>query len=195
MRLSRQLVRVIRQSIYLFAFGMNALGMLLGAVGILEPAAAAVFHECASLAVMLNAMRLLWFERWQETRLGQYSNSLAEMAQWLTETFSPTQIVFRLLSHWALLLRLGTAAVVMVWCLSGIVLISEHEQALVTRFGSVLRNEQGGIRLLSAGLHWRWPCPLENIVRDKTDRIRSVQLGFRSRAFSSIIRPGWIPDY
>ena len=62
-RLSQALVRNIRQSILLFAFGMNAVGILLCAVGLLNPVGGAVFHELASLAVMANAMRLLGFER------------------------------------------------------------------------------------------------------------------------------------
>ncbi|HSG68765.1 MAG TPA: cation-translocating P-type ATPase, partial [Planctomycetaceae bacterium] len=69
LRLSREMVRNIKQSIWLFAFGLNAVGMLLGSVGILSPVAAAVFHEVGSLAVMLNAMRLLWFESGESTRL------------------------------------------------------------------------------------------------------------------------------
>ena len=42
LRLSRQLVTVIRQSIFVFAFGMNAVGMLLGSLGWINPAVAAV---------------------------------------------------------------------------------------------------------------------------------------------------------
>ena len=62
-RLSQALVRNIRQSILIFAVGMNAVGILLSSVGVLSPVLAAVFHELASLAVMLNATRLLAFER------------------------------------------------------------------------------------------------------------------------------------
>src|SRR5262245_13382787 len=100
LRLSRQLVRVIRQSIFVFAFGMNATGMLLGSLGWINPAAAAVFHEFSSLAVMLNALRLLWFERWNETRLGRWSQLAAMAAEWLTDALSPTRLVFRFLDHW-----------------------------------------------------------------------------------------------
>ena len=55
LQLSRQLVRTIRQSIWLFAFGMNAVGILLGAVGLLPPAAAnhtvGVVHQPEHLLV------------------------------------------------------------------------------------------------------------------------------------------------
>src|SRR5262249_11846955 len=72
-RLSRETVRIIRQNILIFAFGVNALGILLTAwlwpflaprgweqEG---PLAAVIYHQLGSLAVLLNAMRLLWFER------------------------------------------------------------------------------------------------------------------------------------
>ena len=62
LRLSHALVRNIRESIYIFAFAANAIGILLCAVGLLSPVGGAVFHEFSSLAVMLNATRLLWFE-------------------------------------------------------------------------------------------------------------------------------------
>ena len=73
LRLSRETVRVIRQNILIFAFGVNALGIVLTAWlwPLLAPAAwyesspivAVVYHQLGSLAVLLNAMRLLWFER------------------------------------------------------------------------------------------------------------------------------------
>ena len=73
-RLSRETVRIIRQNIIIFAFGVNGLGVLLTAwlwpvlasddwwysVG---PLAGVIYHQFGSLAVLLNSMRLLWFER------------------------------------------------------------------------------------------------------------------------------------
>lgn len=185
LRLSRQMVRIIQQSIFLFAFGMNGVGVVLGATGILTPAAAAVFHEVASLAVMLNALRLLWFERWDETRLGQWSRSLARGAEWLTDVFSPTRIVFRLIDHAAMIARLLAASAALYWFLSGLVLLSEDEQALVTRFG---RYET----TLSAGLHWRWPPPFERIVRERVDRIRALQIGFRSKGPQDTVEGAYV---
>ncbi len=173
LRLSRQLVIVIRQSIFVFAFGMNAVGMLLGSLGWINPAVAAVFHEISSLAVMLNAMRLLWFERWHETRFGRMSNGVASVAEWMVEKFSPTKLVFGFLDHWPTLMRTAAAVFGVWWCCSGIVLLSEDEQALVTRLG---RYET----TLSAGWHWRWPNGLERIRRERVAEVRAIQIGFRS---------------
>jgi len=173
LRLARQLVQNIRQSIFIFAFGMNFLGMLLCAVGILSPVAGAVFHEFSSLAVMLNAMRLLWFERWDETRLGRLSEWFQQSGQWISETFSPTRSVYRLIDNWALLVQLAVLCLAFYWLQSGIVLLSEDERAVVTRYG---RFESE----LTAGLHVRWPRPFERVERERTDRVRTVQIGFRA---------------
>src|SRR5262249_35384268 len=84
-RLSRETVRIIRQNILIFAFGVNAVGIVLTAWlwPLLAPSeawyrwgpvAAVLYHQAGSLAVLLNAMRLLWFERtgtspsWRRTR-------------------------------------------------------------------------------------------------------------------------------
>ena len=72
-RLSRETVRIIRQNILWFAFGVNAVGIvftawlwpLLAPEGWFEqsPLVAVIYHQIGSLAVLLNSMRLLWFER------------------------------------------------------------------------------------------------------------------------------------
>ena len=64
--LSRATVRVIRQNIIGFAFGLNAVAVLLASLGILGPVAAAILHQVGSLLVLLNAMRLLAFGDWAE---------------------------------------------------------------------------------------------------------------------------------
>lgn len=173
LRLSRQLVRNINQSIWLFAFGFNGIGMILCAVGLLTPVAAAVFHEIASLAVMANAMRLLWFERWDATWLGRTSQQIGDAADWLTQTLSPTRLVFGLIRHWNVLLRLAAAVLALFWLTRGLVMIAADEQAIVTRFGRFSAQ-------LESGIHWRWPPPLEQVTRAKVDRIRVVQIGFRA---------------
>ena len=64
--LSRATVRVIRQNIIVFAFGLNAVAVTLASLGILSPVAAAILHQVGSLLVLLNAMRLLVFGDWAE---------------------------------------------------------------------------------------------------------------------------------
>ena len=171
LRLARQMVRNIRQSIFIFAFGMNAFGMVLCSVGLLGPVGGAIFHEASSLAVMLNAMRLLWFEGWATTRLGRTAARLVGLTDIVSEALSPTRWSYWLLRNWAMLLRLTAAGLAMLWLTTGLVLIAADESALVTRFGRY-------VETLNPGLYWRWPVPFERIHRAKVDRVRSVTVGF-----------------
>lgn len=173
LRLAHALVRNIRESIFIFAFAVNAVGMLLCGVGILSPVGGAVFHEFSSLAVMLNATRLLWFERWEETSLGRNWQRFALGAEWLSETLSPTRWVFRLLENRSLVMGLIAPAAVLVWLLTGVVLIRENERAVVTRFGRADAD-------LAPGLYWRLPIPFERVYRQPVGRLRTVQIGFRA---------------
>jgi P-type Cu+ transporter len=173
LRLSHALVRNIRESIFVFAFGLNALGMLLCGVGILSPVGGAVFHEFSSLAVMLNATRLLWFERWGTTSLGRNWAHFALGAEWLSEALSPTRWVFRLVNNWSLVLGLTVPALVLAWLMTGVVLIRENERAVVTRFGRADAD-------LTPGIYWRLPIPFERVYRQQVGRLRTVQIGFRA---------------
>ena len=62
-RLARQTMRIIRQNILFFAFGLNAWPWL-AAFRVLGPVTAAIIHQIGSLLVLLNAIRLLGFGRW-----------------------------------------------------------------------------------------------------------------------------------
>jgi len=186
LRLSRQLVRVIRQGIYVFAFGMNGLGVLLSAWGLLSPVGGALFHEFASLAVMLSALRLLWFERWETTRFGRVSGACARCADLVARALSPSQAVYGVIRYRKALLQIGIAACAVVWLCSNFVLLSEAEQALVTRCG---RYET----TLTAGIHLRWPLPFERIQRVEIDRLRALPLGFRSSDRVAAGNGGFVP--
>lgn len=173
LRLSRQMVRVIQQGIFAFAFGVNGLGIVLCAWGLLDPVGGALFHEFASLAVMLNSLRLLWFERWDTTTLGRSVDAIVHAADGLVDLLSPARIIQQLVARRHTVLRLGMALAAIWYLTSNCVLLTEDEQALVTRFG---RFET----MLAPGLSWRWPAPFERIRREKVDLVRTVQLGFRS---------------
>lgn len=172
LRLSRALVQNIWQSILLFAFGLNGLGVLACSFGWLGPVGGALFHEVASLAVMANAMRLLCFDGWSGLQATRLTNAIVSSADWLAEAASPSRWIFWLMERWQLGAKLIGATVVAGWFLSGVIVLSENEQALVTRFG---RYET----TLMAGPHWRWPWPLERVSREVVDRVHSVGIGFR----------------
>ncbi len=174
LRLSRALVQNIWQSILLFAFGLNGIGVLACSVGWLSPVGGALFHEAASLAVMLNAMRLLWFDGWSSAQATRATNAFVGAADWTAVAVSPSRWVFWLIERRELVAKLCTATLVAAWFLSGVVMLSENEHALVTRFG---RYEA----TLTAGPYWRWPWPLERVSREAVDRVRSVGIGFRGQ--------------
>jgi len=183
LRLSRKLVRNIRQSIFVFAFGMNALGIALCALGVFTPVAGAIFHELASLAVMLNSMRLLWFENWDQSRLGRLLARLTDRADRFSELLSPTRTVFQLIDHWPAVCRLAAAIAALIWLTHNLIRIEPHEQALVTRFGQYEQT-------LQPGLHWRWPQPFETVRREQVRLVRIVPIGYRQ----SIVPPGAASD-
>ncbi|MBS0203329.1 MAG: cation-translocating P-type ATPase family protein [Planctomycetes bacterium] len=174
LRLSRALVRNIWQSIILFAFGLNGLGVLACSFGFLSPVGGALFHEVASLAVMINAMRLLWFDGWSSSTASRWQAGVLAMADWLTLAMSPSRWIFWLMERWQLSVKLVGAAAFVVWMMSGLVVLEEDQQALVTRFGRY----QGS---LDPGIHWRWPWPLERLISEPADRVRSVGIGFHSQ--------------
>ncbi len=59
-RLARHTVGVIRQNILFFAFGLNAVAVVLAGLRVLGPVAAAILHQVGSSMVLLNALRNPW---------------------------------------------------------------------------------------------------------------------------------------
>ena len=61
MRLSKETIGIIRQN-YTIALGVNAGGVVLGALGLLNPLLAAVLHNLSTLLVVGNSARLIGFD-------------------------------------------------------------------------------------------------------------------------------------
>jgi cation-transporting P-type ATPase C len=59
---SRQTMRVVRQN-YGLALGVNGAGILIGALGALNPVLAAVLHNLSTLAVVANSSRLIGYKQ------------------------------------------------------------------------------------------------------------------------------------
>jgi Cu+-exporting ATPase len=184
-RLSRETVRIIHQNIVIFAFGVNLAGIVLTAwLWPLfapkdwyeqAPVAAVIYHQLGSLLVLLNAMRLLWFERaaasptWQGLR-----GRLRSIDAWM-ERYLNLEEALHWVSHHLKPVALGLAAVLLIgYALSGFVLIGPDEIGVVQHFGQVVEPD------LMPGLHWRWPWPIDTVSRVKPDRVYTVEIGFRS---------------
>jgi Cu+-exporting ATPase len=182
LRLSRETVRVIRQNIILFAFLFNLAGIVLTgwimpswSQGWLRrsPVAAALFHQVGSLLVLLNAMRLLWFEGWRQGIWGRAETALAERCGRLLESLHPVGAFGRRI--WVRRARLAAVVLVVLvaaYCSRVVVLVRPDEAAVVQRFGRCRA-------VLGPGPHLCLPPPWDTVVRVQPRRIRTVEIGFR----------------
>ena len=62
----------------------------------------------------------------------------------------------------------------LLYAMSGLTQVAADEVAIVRQFGRPIEEDLG------PGLHWRWPWPIDTIVRVQPERIRTVEIGFRS---------------
>jgi Cu+-exporting ATPase len=183
LRLSRETVRIVRQNIIVFAFGVNAAGIVLTAWlwPLVVPAtwyeqgpvAAVIYHQLGSLAVLLNAMRLLWFERRSPT-FDRVGNRFQQVNDWLEHRFDFDEAVHWFGHHWRPIGACVTLLLVLAYSLSGLTPVGPDEVAVVRRFGRPLPDDLG------PGLHWCWPWPVEEVTLLQPDRVRTVEIGFRA---------------
>jgi P-type Cu+ transporter len=179
-RLSRETVRVIRQNILVFGLGINAVGIIVTAwlwplfapAGWIEsgPIAGAIYHQIGSLAVLLNSMRLLGFER---RRLVVSRHKWQRFDQWVAHTFDVDEWLHWLSHRWKAVTATLAALLFIGYAVSGFTAIGPSEIGIVRRYGRLLPDDLG------PGLHWRWPWPMEEIARVQPDRVRSVEIGYR----------------
>jgi Cu+-exporting ATPase len=184
-RLSRETVRIIRQNIVVFAFGVNGFGVLLTAWlwpvvmtddywYSLGPLAGVIYHQLGSLAVLLNSMRLLWFERRLEgPRVTRARETFKRLDRWMEKYLDLDEALHWVSHQWRRVLAVGVLLLAAVWGLSGFTQVGPDETAIVLRFG-----RPAGV--LEPGLSYCWPWPVDRVVRVQQDRIRTVQVGFRA---------------
>ncbi len=183
MRLSRETVRVIRQNILWFGFGVNIVGIVIA--GLLwplfatspdlyekAPLAGAIYHQLGSLLVLLNSMRLLTFERAATNpTLHGLCDSYRAFDRWLNTVHLDD------LFHWVVRRRrkLTTGVIAFAlfgWIAGGLTRIDADHVGIVQRFGAA----RG---VLAPGLHVRWPWPIESVDKLRPREVRTVEIGFR----------------
>jgi Cu+-exporting ATPase len=181
-RLSRETVRVIRQNIIVFAFAFNFAGIALTAWIMptwshawLEraPVAAALVHQLGSLLVLLNAMRLLWFERWKQSLVGRVETALVGAFARVAPPLDPALSAGRWL--WKArggLLRLAFWLFVAAYLSRIVVFVQPDEVAVVQRFGRFHA-------VLPPGPHLRLPPPWDTIARERPNEVRTIEIGAR----------------
>jgi Cu+-exporting ATPase len=180
--LSRETVRIIRQNILVFAFGVNLVGVALtgwlwplfaSSPGWYEsaPLAAVIYHQFGSLAVLLNSMRLLAFGRGSNRTVARVRRAAAVVEKRI-ERFSLDDLLHELTHRWKLVGGALAAVGLVVWLGTCFVQIENGEVGVVQRFGAVTVD-------LPPGLHVRWPSPIETVTRVRPDELRTVEIGFR----------------
>ena len=171
-RLSRATVRVIRQNILIFAFGLNAAAIGLAFAGILGPVAAAILHQAGSLLVLLNAMRLLAFGDWHEAPPFRQLRAIGRRIDAWDDRLDLGSALDRFGRRWRLLLAGAAGAGAIAYAGSGLTAIGPGQVGLVRRLGRF----EGAI---GPGLHLRWPRPIERVDFLEPNRIASLSVGFR----------------
>ncbi len=181
--LSRETVRIIRQNIIVFAFGVNLVGIVL--TGWLWPLFASspewyesaplvgvIYHQFGSLAVLLNSMRLLGFNRAESRTLSRARGAAKTVEGWFSR-FSLDGTLHAVAHRWKAVAGALAGGAFVVWLGTSFAQIENGEVGVVRRFGEVRTD-------LLPGLHVRWPWPVETVTRVRPDELRTVELGFRT---------------
>jgi len=74
-------------------------------------------------------------------------------------------------------IALVLVVVVAIWALSGFYILQQGERGVVLTFG---RKSEAA----EAGLHWRWPYPIQRVEKVNVEKISSIPIGYRVSARS-----------
>lgn len=183
-KLSRETVRIIRQNILVFAFGVNAFGIAL--TGWLwplfapnaewyeaSPLVAVLYHQLGSLLVLLNSMRLLAFDRTATSPTLSKLRGASKAAEAWLDRFSFDELLHAVAHRWKPLTSAVGGIVLFCWLSTCFATIEVNEVGVAQRFGEITAD-------LGPGLHLRWPWPVETVTRIRPDEVRTVEIGFRT---------------
>jgi len=185
--LSRATLTTINQNIIYFAFAVNFVGIVVTAwlwpffasADWLEqsPLFAVIYHQFGSFAVLLNSMRLLWFQRESTSHFSASFNKFLDKLGIFFDRLLDFDAHLDFLSHNGTRVFSGVAAVsIFIWLGFGFVQIQSNEIAVVQRLGRLLDDN------LEPGLHWQFPFPIDKVTRVQPAKIRTVEIGFRTLA-------------
>src|SRR5262249_14639320 len=131
--------------------------------------------QFGSLLVLLNAMRLLWFERpvtsptWRRWR-----ERFVRFNDWMEHRLDVDEAFHWVGHHLRPVLAALGVLVLGAYTISGLTQVGPDEVGVVRRLGRALPDDLG------PGLHWRWPWPVEAVTRVQPHRVRTVEVGFRT---------------
>lgn len=72
-----------------------------------------------------------------------------------------------------LLLSLIAIVLILLWLASGVFIVKPNEQAIVKRFGKI-------IKIVGPGPHYHLPYPIETIDKAEVTKVHRIEIGFRS---------------
>jgi Cu+-exporting ATPase len=185
-KLSRQTVAIINQNILWFAFVVNGVGIVVTAwlwpifvpEGWYEfsPVAAVIYHQLGSLLVLINSMRLLWFERSNTSPMMlAWKRRMQNADDWMTRYLDTHEFAHWCEVHWRSLVLGGAVLALLAYLASGLTIVAPDEVAVVRRFGNPVDDD------LKPGWYWRYPWPIEETTR-VSQQVRTVNIGFREAA-------------
>lgn len=181
---SRRAVGIAWQNIIVFAGAVNVVSVSLASQGTIGPLAAAFVHQLSSFLVMLNSLRLLRVERpgggWVH-RLEHRLEHTALASFWrrvraAAASIDPKELFFDLIENRRRWVRPALAAAAGLYVASGIYVLAPHERGVIERFGRKI------LPYREPGLHYKLPWPAERLTRIDAERVRVVEVGFRSGA-------------
>ncbi len=174
---SRRTMSTITTNVIWFALLFNGIGVFLSARGTLGPMGAAVYHQIASLLVVLNSLRLLAAGKLEERgRVARVTERLGGITHgfqhWLDDIqWGRIWEIARKRRAW--LLSRGSIALIACYVLSGVYTVGPDEIAIVRRLGATLGESR------QPGLHYRIPWPVDRVTKLKPALTRVVTVGFR----------------
>ncbi len=183
---ARKAVSTAWLNIILFAGVVNVVAVGLASSGMVGPLGAAVFHQAASFLVILNSLRLLRVEppraggragwlHWLAHRLEHTPLPAAwRKAKVLAAEFDPKEAFHYLVVHRRRYAKPALITAAVLYVLSGVYVLGPDEVGVIERFGrKILPYKQ-------PGLHFKWMWPVDRLTRIQAQRVRVIELGFRS---------------
>src|SRR5207244_1182173 len=117
--------------------------------------------------VLLNSMRLLWFERpvavAQHPAWSGIRRSFDQIDHWMEHHLNLDEALHWLSHHGKAVAVAAIGLLLAAYFLSGITVVGPDEVEVVRRFGKPHENP------LESGLHWCWPWPVDSVLRVQPD--------------------------
>lgn len=187
---SKNTVAVIWQNIILFAGLVNAVAVYFASMGYFGAAAGAAIHQVASIFVMLNSVRLLriepprghvsrWRRFWSWTRLDGLWRRFVHALSHL----DPAAGFAWLWERRRKMLRPALYALGLWWLSTAAFVLGPEERGVIERFGKKADSYR------EPGLNFKLPYPVDRLTRIEAERVRTVEIGFRSVEQSEFFEP------